>query len=151
MNSEKNRGRERHNAALPRTAQAIFDELRQLNSLRTRLIWGVLIATIYLASVLIDMRDFGSGFLPDTAGYLQFSPYRQPMYGIWANAIYAFSGSWHIVQVSQIAAFVLCSAWVIVELAVISQLGIISALSLCCHAIGIDPIGATKSCRVPDL
>ena len=65
---------------------------------------------------------------PDTAGYLQFSPYRQPMYGMWANAIYAFSGSWHTVQVLQIGAFVSCSAWVIVELAIISQLGILSAL-----------------------
>ena len=96
--------------ALSRTAQGIFEELQHPNSLRIRLIWGLLIATIYLASVLIGMGDLGSGFSPDTAGYLQFSPYRQPMYGTWANAIYALSGSWHTVQVLQIAAFLSFSA-----------------------------------------
>src|SRR5262245_6443568 len=130
MNFEKKVAKAGHEAeaALSRTAQGIFDELQHPNSLRTRLICGVLIATIYLTSVLIGMGDLGSGFSPDTAGYLQFSPYRQPMYGTWANAIYALSGSWHTVQALQIAAFLSCSAWVIVELAVISGLGVLSAL-----------------------
>src|SRR5262245_8082291 len=90
--------------------------------MRSRLTWGVLIAAIYLVAVLTGMPSWGSGFDPDTAGYLQFSPYRQPMYGMWANAIHAFSGSWHTVQVLQIGAFVSFSGWVIVELAVISWL-----------------------------
>src|SRR5262245_47702438 len=106
----------------------MFHELQVLNSSKTRLIIGVLIAAVYAASVLIGMPDPGNGVSPDTAGYLQFSPYRQPMYGVWANAIYRFSGSWYIVQVLQIGAFVSFSSWVIVELAVISQLGILSAL-----------------------
>jgi hypothetical protein len=121
--------------ALSKTARTIFDEQpQQPNSLRSRLILGVLIAAIYLASVLtvlmgmpdvMLMRMSDSG---DSAGYLQFSPYRQPMYGTWANATYAFSGSWHTVQVFQLGAFLSCSAWVIVELAIVSRLGVIAAL-----------------------
>src|SRR5262245_32233431 len=130
MNFEKKVAKAWHAAAaaLSRTAQGIFEETQHPNPSRTRLIWGVLIATIYLASVLIGMGDLGSGFTPDTAGYLQFWPYRQPMYGTWANAIFALSGSWGTVQVLQIAAFLSCSAWVIVELAVISGLGMLSAV-----------------------
>jgi len=95
MNSEKQVEKASHEAkaALSRTAHATFEELQQPNSLRIRLIWGVLIATIYLASVLIGMGDLGSGFSSDTDWYLQPSTYRQPMYGLWANAIYALSGS----------------------------------------------------------
>jgi hypothetical protein len=130
VNFEKKAAKAGHEAeaALSRTPQGIFEETQHPNFSRTRLIWGVLIATIYLVSVLIGMGDLGSGLSSDTVWYLQLSPYRQPMYGLWANAIYALSGSWHTVQVLQIAAFLSCSAWVIVELAVISGLGMLSAV-----------------------
>jgi hypothetical protein len=96
--------------------------------MRKRLIWGVAIAATYVAAVLVSMPSLPSGFDPDTAGYLEFSPYRQPMYGLWANAVHAFSGSWHTVRIMQVGMFVLCSAGVIVELAEISTLGVAAAL-----------------------
>jgi hypothetical protein len=103
-------------------------EMQYSNSFQTRLTVGILMAAAYLACVVIIMPDFGSGFTADTAGYLEFSPYRQPMYGMWANAIHDFSNSWRTVQVFQIAGYILGSAWVIVELAIISVLGVLSAL-----------------------
>ena len=93
-----------------------------------RLSWGLAIAISYIACALIGMPSLDSSFNPDTAGYLEFSPYRQPMYGIWANAAHAFFGSWHTVKVLQVGMFVASSAWVIIELATLSTLGIISAL-----------------------
>jgi hypothetical protein len=95
---------------------------------RNRILWAILLVAVYMAFVFAQNFPLGSGFLPDTASYLQFSPYRQPMYGMWANAIYSLSGSWHIVEALQVAAFVSFAAWVVVELALISNLGMLSAL-----------------------
>jgi hypothetical protein len=114
-----------------RAALRIFGEA-QHRSLRTRLMLGLLITAIYLATVLVgmpqdamlmNMPDFG-----DSAGYLHFSPYRQPMYGTWANAIHAFFGSWDTVQILQLGMFVAFSSWVIIELAIVSRLGLVAAL-----------------------
>src|SRR5262249_16800798 len=117
---------------LPRTARTIFDEPQQQNSLRIRLIVGVLIAVMYLASVFIVMPDdvmlMNIPDSHDSALYLQLSPYRQPMYGMWANALHTLSSSWHTVQILQIATFVSFSTWIIVELAMVSWLGVLSAL-----------------------
>jgi hypothetical protein len=142
MNKKVNKAWNKIAAALSSKAPMNLGEL-QLSSLKTRLIIGVLIAAAYLACVLIIMPDPGSGFTNDTADYLQLSPYRQPMYGMWANAVHAFSNSWRTVQVLQVAGYILGSAWVIVELAIISGLGILFRVALFWYAIGIYPVGAT--------
>ena len=107
---------------------------------------------IYLAFVLVGPSPLASGFSPDTAGYLQLSPYRrEPMYGVWANGINALFGSWRIVEMLQVGAFVSFSAWVIVELTLISNLGTAFRAALRCYAAGIYATGATQSRRIPDL
>ena len=97
-----------------------------------RLSWGLAIAISYIACALIGMPLADSSFNPDTAGYLEFSPYRQPMYGIWANAAHAFFGSWHTVKVLQVGMFVASNAWVdncVEPPHFLRTLGIISALA----------------------
>jgi hypothetical protein len=50
----------------------------------------------------VDWQTAG-GVHPDTLGYLNFDSLRQPLYGIWANAIHAVAGSWRHVGQMQIA------------------------------------------------
>ncbi len=113
-------------------AEHIIDDSRhsELFMKRRRGVWAVLLVTIYLAFVLVLVSSFppSGSPLPDTNAYLEFSPYRQPMYGMWANGIHALSGSWRAVELLQIAAFVSFSAWAIIELALISNVGVLSAL-----------------------
>jgi hypothetical protein len=56
--------------------------------------WGVIIALAYLGFALAGWNTPDGTFSPDTSSYLDFSPYRQPMYGLWANAIFALTGSY---------------------------------------------------------
>src|SRR6266568_1041824 len=113
-------------------AEHIIDDSQhsELFMKRRRGVWAVLLVTIYLAFVLVLVSSFppSGSPLPDTNAYLEFSPYRQPMYGMWANGIHALSGSWRAVELLQIAAFVSFSAWAIIELALISNVGVLSAL-----------------------
>jgi hypothetical protein len=129
MNKKVNNAWQKIDVAVSGKPRLILGEFR-LFSLKTRLIVGTLVAAVYLTFVLMSMPGLGSGITPDTASYLHFSPFRQPMYGMWANAIYAFSNSWRTVQILQVGAFIACSCWVIVELAIISELGVLSALLL---------------------
>ena len=107
-----------------------IDDLQHSKLLvKRRSLWAVLLVIVYLAFVFVGPSPLASGFSPDTAGYLQLSPYRrEPMYGMWANGIYALFGSWRIVEMLQVGAFVSFSAWVIIELTLISNLGALSAL-----------------------
>ena len=97
--------------------------------MKRRSLWAVLFVVIYVAFVFVGPSPLATGFSPDTASYLQLSPYRrEPMYGVWANGIHALFGSWRIVEMLQVGAFLSFSAWVIVELTLISNLGPLSAL-----------------------
>lgn len=95
--------------------------------LSLRLVLGLLVALAYAIASIVAMAPLGSGFTPDTQGYLELSPLRQPLYGLWANAVHNLSGAWIDVQRLQIAAFLLASAWLIVELCLVSRLGLIAA------------------------
>lgn len=94
---------------------------------RSRLVLGLLVAIAYAVASIALMAPLGSGLTPDTAGYLEFSPLRQPLYGLWAHAAHGLSGSWITVQRMQISVFLFAAAWVIVELSVVSRLGLLAA------------------------
>jgi hypothetical protein len=113
----------------------------ELVTKRTRILWAVLLVSVYLAFVLVGPSPLATGFSADTAWYLQLSPYRQPMYGMWANATYLLFGSWRIVSALQVVAFVSFTAWVIVELALISNLGMLSALFFVAWMLAITRLG----------
>jgi hypothetical protein len=85
--------------------------------------WGAIIALAYLGLAVIGWPTLDGSFSPDTAGYLDLSPYRQPMYGLWANTIYALAGSYETVQVLQCGLFIAVGIWVIFELSLISDIG----------------------------
>ena len=106
----------------------IYDVQRSEFSLKVKITWALMLVAVYLTVLLVGPSPLASGYSSDTASYLQFWPWRQPMYGMWANGIHLLSGSWHTVELLQVAAFVSFMAWVIVELAVISNLGMLSAL-----------------------
>jgi hypothetical protein len=98
-------------------------------------------AIIYVASVLVGMPAISSEFSPDTADYLELSPFRQPVYGMWANAAFTLLGSWEAVKVSQIAGFAACGAWVAIELAMISSLGVFAALLFVAMIVALGRLG----------
>jgi hypothetical protein len=97
--------------------------------MKRRSLWAALLVIIYLAFVFLGPSPLASGFHADTASYLESTPYhREPMYGLWANHAYALFGSWRIVEMLQVGAFVSFSASVIIELTLISNFGHLSAL-----------------------
>ncbi|MES2786968.1 MAG: hypothetical protein V4684_16000 [Pseudomonadota bacterium] len=103
--------------------------LRMQLSYRTRSIAGVLAGVLYALAVFASQVGVStSGITPDTASYLEFSPYRQPLYGLWAHFIYAATSSWAAVLQVQLVLFVLAVAWATVELARISTWGVPAAL-----------------------
>jgi hypothetical protein len=85
---------------------------------------GTIIALAYLGSALAGTGwpALDGTFSPDTSGYLDFSPYRQPMYGLWANTIFALTGSFRAVQLLQTGLFIGLGLWVIIELSLISDI-----------------------------
>jgi hypothetical protein len=76
-------------------------------------------------------------FSPDTFGYLDFSPYRQPMYGLWANTIFALAGSYEIVQIVQCGLFIAVGIWVILELSLISDISGPAAAAIFAAALAV--------------
>ena len=102
----------------------------KLFTTRKRILCILLLVAVYLAFELtLELIQISPSYTTyDTASYLQFSPYRQPMYGMWANNIYLLSGSWRTVVALQLVAFVSFAAWIVVELALISNLGVLSAI-----------------------
>src|SRR5262249_58729483 len=74
----------------------------------------------YLAITLAGWPALDGKFSPDTSSYLDFSPYRQPMYGLWAHAIFTLVGSYRAVELVQSALFIAAGMWVIFELSLIS-------------------------------
>jgi len=71
------------------------------------------------SALLVLPLSTAGAFTPDTLGYLEFHPIRQPLYGMWANALHALLGTWQLVGVAQ-AAFLCaplayfyyeCEAW----------------------------------------
>jgi hypothetical protein len=99
-------------------------------SKRTQLLLGAIVALAHLAFAIKSWPTLEGAFLPDTAGYIEFSPYRQPMYGLWANGVFALAGSWRVVQFLQAGSFVGLSVWVILEIASISKVGVLAAALL---------------------
>jgi hypothetical protein len=101
-----------------------------------------IIAVAYLGAVLAgtEWSAFDGSFSPDTAGYLDFSPYRQPMYGLWANTIFALTGSFRAVQFVQIALFTAVGIWVVIELSLISD---VAAAIFAVALAGLNRFGLT--------
>lgn len=92
---------------------------------------GLLLGLAYGFAVWLSLAGVASsGATPDTASYLDFSPYRQPLYGLWAHFLFQATGSWSSVVQFQTALFILAVAWTLVELARISTLGVIAAVAL---------------------
>jgi hypothetical protein len=85
--------------------------------------WAAIIALTYLAFALASWPVLDGAFSPDTSWYLDFSPYRQPMYGLWANTMAALTGSFRAVQFLQTGLYIGAGIWVIVELSLISNIG----------------------------
>jgi hypothetical protein len=94
-----------------------------------RILAGVVLAVLYAVAVAgsLVVSGLGSGVTPDTAGYLEFSPYRQPLYGLWANGIHHLTSRWSAVIILQVAMFVGSVAWILIELAAASSLGVLAA------------------------
>ena len=102
-----------------------------------RCIWGAIIAFAYLGFTLADWPALDGAFSPDTHSYLDFSPYRQPMYGLWANAIFALLGSYRAVEFVQFGLFIATSIWVIFELSLISETGGPAAAAIFAAALAV--------------
>jgi hypothetical protein len=77
---------------------------------------------MYLGFALAGWPIQNGLFTPDTSSYLNFSPYRQPMYGLWANGMAALTGSFRAVQFLQTGLYIAAGIWVIFELALISNI-----------------------------
>lgn len=102
----------------------------QLLNARNRLAIGLALGLAYTGAVIFSVAAWsglGSGFTHDTAAYLEFSPYRQPLYGIWANAVNQMSGTWTSVLYAQVLLFAASVCWVLLELSLISRLGLLAA------------------------
>lgn len=98
-----------------------------------RLAFGIFLGLAYIYAVVSSLTatsGLGSGFTPDTASYLELAPYRQPMYGIWANTLYSLTASWPGVLYIQLALFALSVVWVLIELSLISKQGLLAAVFL---------------------
>jgi hypothetical protein len=95
----------------------------------------------YVAATAFMLGPLNDGFNPDTNGYVLYSPYRQPLYGMWANALHSMLQSWSAVKAVQIWMFVACSAWVIVELSQVSRRGVLSAISLAAVLLVLTKLG----------
>ena len=76
------------------------------------------------------MPAVGPDLAPDSTGYLELSPSRPPLYGVWAHGSFAVVGTWERVKLVQIAAFAACGAWLVFELTIASSTGILAALAL---------------------
>jgi hypothetical protein len=68
--------------------------------------WGAIIALANLGSALAGWPALDGVFSPDTNGYLDLSPYRQPMYGLWVHTIFALTDSFRAVQFLQTGLFI---------------------------------------------
>jgi hypothetical protein len=112
-----------------------------LIQMRGRLAWGVALAMAYLLYAVIGMQDVGAEFAPDTSSYLEFSPYRQPLYGAWANSMLALLGSWEAVKKFQILLFCAVCAWVIIELAAVSVPGMVASFLLAALLVVLGLLG----------
>src|SRR6185369_11276443 len=71
---------------------------------------SIVLGVAYLLSVIIGTPAIGPAFAPDSPGYIEFSPYRQPLYGMWASGSFSVLGTWGKVQEAQIAIFALSGA-----------------------------------------
>jgi hypothetical protein len=103
----------------------------QINRTTRRLMFAGGLCLIYAMAVIAAFAasgGVGSGLTPDTASYLELSPYRQPLYGLWANSIHTITGSWPAVLYIQVALFVLAICWVVLELAAVSRWGLAAAM-----------------------
>lgn len=99
-----------------------------MKNVKNNLKLGVGVAVLFVALMVAVFPPLGSGLTPDSAGYLQFSPFRQPLYGVWANGIYLVSSSWRAVQIAQIWLYIAVGTWLIIELSVVSWLGLFAAI-----------------------
>jgi hypothetical protein len=99
--------------------------------------WGATIALAYLGSALAVWPILDGAFSADTSGYLDFSPDRQPMYGLWANTIFALTGSFQAVQFLQCGLFAGVGIWVIFELSLISNIGGAAAAAIFAAALAV--------------
>src|SRR5215472_14921291 len=99
--------------------------------------WGAIIALAYLGLVFAGWHTPNGTFSNDTALYLDFSPYRQPMYGLWANAIFALIGSYRAVELWQSGLFIAAGIWVIFELSLISDTGGPAAAAIFAAALSV--------------
>jgi hypothetical protein len=100
-------------------------------------IWGAIIALAYLGFTVAGWPTLDGAFSPDTSSYLDFSPYRQPMYGLWANAIFALLGSYRAVELVQSSLFIAAGIWVIFELSLISETGGPAAAAIFAAALAV--------------
>ena len=116
----------------------------KLFTTRKRILSIILLVAVYLAFEFVQTPEI-SAFCADTTSYLNLSPYRQPMYGMWANGIHLLSGSWRVVTMLQVAAFVAFAAWVLVELALISNLGMLSALIFVVAMLAYSRLGLLQT------
>jgi hypothetical protein len=99
--------------------------------------WGAIIALAYLGLVFAGWDTPNGTFSNDTASYLDFSPFRQPMYGLWANAIFALFGSYRTVELLQSGFFIAAGIWVIFELSLISDVGGPAAAAIFAAALAV--------------
>jgi hypothetical protein len=101
--------------------------------LERRLGFGIGLAISYVFVIALTLAadgGVGSGYTQDTAGYLDFSPYRQPLYGLWANSLHRLTASWEAVLYVQVAMFAASVGWVLTEMALIPGFGVGAALLL---------------------
>jgi hypothetical protein len=78
---------------------------------------------------------------PDSRSYLDFAPTRQPLYGIWANALSFALGDFSSVAMFQLALFVASWIWLNYELISTSVAGGVSAVAASCVLLILSKLG----------
>lgn len=88
----------------------------------------LLVPLLSLAALAVIDWESAGAFTPDTGGYLAFSPFRQPLYGLFANGVHGLFGSWAAVGQIQILCLLGALAIYYLELARCNRWGWVGAL-----------------------
>ena len=78
--------------------------------------WAVLISIAWWGILIVHWPEANDGLTQDSAGYLEFSPYRQPLYGHFVDVTRTMFGSISSVKQAQMLLFGISVNWLLLIL-----------------------------------
>jgi len=106
---------------------------------------AVLFFAVFLAflfQMTLTVLSLTEDFSPDTYGFVEFSPYRQPLYGLWMISMHKLLGSWELVKSLQIVVFCIISGLLALEMYLSSKQGRLAAIGLILVLMALSHYGA---------